>query len=142
VTPDASLGIAFGQTRYVFFGGPFVAVSNVEVDCEELAFVRQSYEQGSQPTTDEMQLLQFAYASGAVEEGNRSIDISASVNATVVKSGEGGFEFTRAQSGTIQVDALVEEESAEGTFDTVTFDDGGSVSGEFSAVWCRNLRDR
>lgn len=136
------LGIPFGSTNFVFFGGPFIAISNIEVDCEDLVFVRHSYESGSQPTTTDMQLLQFAYQTETVEEGNRSIDIGASVSATVVKAGEGGFEFSYAESGSINVDSFVDQEEAVGTFESVTFQDGGTLSGEFSAIWCRNLRDR
>lgn len=136
------LGIPFGDTKYAFMGGPFIAISNIEITCEQLAFVQRSYEEGQQETTDEMQLLQFAYAADLVTEGNNAIDISASVSAIVVKSNETNFEFTRAESGSINVDSFTEDQEATGTFDTVTFQDGGSLSGSFSAEWCRNLRDR
>lgn len=136
------LGIPFGSTRYVFFGGPFIAISNVEVDCKDLYYVRRSYESGSQPTTADMQMLQFAYVADTVEAGQRSIDIGASVSATVVKANADNFEFSRAQSGVINVEDYEDEKTASGTFDGVTFDDGGSLSGSFTAEWCQNLRDR
>ena len=136
------LGIAFGDTKYVYTGGPFITISNIEIDCEQMAFVQRSYEEGQQETTDEMQLLQFAYAADLVTEGNNAIDISASVSAIVVKSNESNFEFTRAESGSINVESFTQNEEASGTFDSVTFQDGGSLSGSFSAEWCRNLRDR
>lgn len=134
--------IAFGSSKFVYFGGPFVAVSNVKVDCEQLAFVRQSYESGSQPTTDEMQLVQFSYDAGSVAAGNASISISGPVKAMVVKSDETHFEFTTAESGSINVEDYEDEQTATGTFTAVTFEDGGVLDGDFDAEWCRNLRDR
>lgn len=136
------LGIAFGDTKYVFMGGPYITISNIEVECEQLAFVQRSYEEGQQATTDEMQLLQFAYATDLVTEGNNAIDVSASVSSIVVKSNDANFEFTRAESGSINVESFTENEEASGTFDSVTFQDGGVLTGTFSAEWCRNLRDR
>lgn len=133
-------GIPFGDTKYVYFGDPFVAISNVEVDCVDLDWVRRSYEAGSQPTTLEMQLLQFAWADGIVE-GNRPVDVSAAVSATVVKSDASHFESMRAQAGTMNVTVYEEEKLVEGEFTDVLFEDGGTLSGTFTAEWCRNLRD-
>ena len=51
------------------------------------------------------------------------------------------MDYDRATAGAIAVDTLVDEQSVTGSFEGVTFADG-SITGEFSAEWCRNLRDR
>jgi hypothetical protein len=133
------LGITFEKTRFVYFGGPFVAMSNIETDCEALSFVRSSYEVGNSPTDADVELLQFDFASGAVEEGQKSIGVTASVNAAVVKVSGGAFDFAYADGGVINVEA-VSDDRVEGTFEGVAFDDG-TLDGDFDAEWCRNLKD-
>lgn len=135
-----ALGIEFSDTRYVFFGGPFVAVSNIEVDCEQLAFVRSTYEVGQSATEEDMQLLQMSWAAGEVDEGLKSIGITASVSATVVKVSGGAFDFAYAESGVVDIESVTEDKVI-GTFEGITFEDG-SLTGEFDARWCRNLKDR
>lgn len=135
-----ALGIDFADTRFVYFGGPFVVISNIETDCEALAFIRNNYEIGNAPTVDDVQLLQFGFASGAVEEGKKSISPTASVNAAVVKNHGDAFDFAYADGGVINVESL-SDGKASGTFEGVLFDDG-QLDGDFDAVPCRNLKDR
>lgn len=134
------LGIPFDKTRFAYFGGPFIVISNIETDCEAISFVRSSYEVGNAPSDADAQLLQFGFQSGAVEEGQKSISVTASVSATVVKIDGGAFDFAYANGGVINVEALSEDE-VQGTFEGVAFDDG-TLDGDFDATWCRNLKDR
>ena len=136
-----ALGIPFGNTRYVFFGGPFIAISNIEVDCEQLAFVRSNYEVGQAPTSDDMQLLQFGFnQSEEVVEGQKSVAVTASVSAAVVKVVDGAFDFAYADGGVLDVES-VSDDQVVGSFEGVAFDDG-TLDGSFEASWCRNLKDR
>ncbi len=135
-----ALGITFEKTRYAWFGGPFIVLSNIETDCEAISFVRSNYEIGNAPTDDDMQLLQFGFASSDVTDGQKSIAPTASVNATVVKIDDGAFDFAYADGGVINVEEL-SEDRVTGTFEGVAFEDG-SLDGDFDAEWCRNLKDR
>jgi hypothetical protein len=135
-----ALGIPFADTPYVFFGGPFIVISNIETDCEALSFVRGNYEVGSAPTEDDAQLLQFGFTAGDVVEGQKSISVTASVSAAVVKVNDGAFDFAYADGGVIDVTSVTDDR-VQGTFEGVAFEDG-SLDGDFDADWCRNLKDR
>lgn len=139
VTGEA-LGITFGKSRSVYFGGPFIVIAQSDTDCEGLAFVRKTYEVGQVPTDDEVALLQFAFAD-VISVGQKSVDLGASVNATVVRGGGGAFDFEYAEAGVLDVDTYEDGSHVDGTFEGVTFADG-VLDGEFSAEWCRNLKDR
>lgn len=136
----SALGITFGTTHHVYFGGPLLVVSAFDTDCEGLAFVRKTYEVGQVPTSEEVGLLQFAFASEMVE-GTSAVDLGASVNAAVVKGGGGEFEFEYAEAGVLDIDSIEAETRVEGTFEGVAFP-SGTLTGSFSAEWCRNLKDR
>lgn len=138
-----ALGIDFSNVKAVFFGGPYVVLTTTEdIDCEAVAFVRTSYEEGVAPTTDAVELLQFTYVSTDVVEGSKSIALTdAEVNSLVLATDGTQLDFDRATAGAITIDSINEEKSASGSFESVTFADG-SVSGDFTAEWCRNLRDR
>jgi hypothetical protein len=138
-----ALGINFADVQHVYFGGPYIVLTTTEdVDCEGVAFVRQSYEEGVAPTTEAVELVQFTYVNGAVAEGNKSIaQTDAEVTSLVMATDGEQMDYDRATAGAISVDSLVDEQSVTGSFDTVTFADG-TISGDFSAEWCRNLRDR
>ena len=138
-----ALGIDFSDIKAVFYGGPYLVMTpSVDVDCEGVAFVRQTYEQGVPPTDDEVELIQFTYVAGDLAKGNKSIaENDAEVTSIVLATDGAQLEFERATGGTINVDSLDTEKSASGTIDSVTFVDG-AISGDFTAEWCRNLRDR
>ncbi len=137
------LGIDFSNIQTVFFGGPYIVmVTTEDTDCEGVAFTRTTYQEDVAPTTDAVEMLQFTYVSGAVSEGVKSIaETDAEVTSLVLATDGTQVDFERATAGAITIDTLVDEKSATGSFDAVTFTDG-SVSGEFTAEWCRNLRDR
>jgi len=138
-----ALGINFADVQHVYFGGPYIVLTTTEdIDCEGVAFVRQSYEEGVAPTTDDIEFVQFTYVNGAVAEGNKSIaQTDAEVTSLVLATDGEQMDYDRATAGAIAVDTLVDGKSVTGSFEGVTFADG-SISGDFSAEWCRNLRDR
>ncbi len=138
-----ALGIDFSNIQAVFFGGPYIVLTTTEgIDCEGVAFVRTSYEEGVAPTTDAVELLQFTWVSSDVAEGEKSIaETDAEVTSLVLATDGTQMDFDRATAGAITIDSVNDQHSASGSFDSVTFADG-TVSGKFTAEWCRNLRDR
>lgn len=136
-------GVTFGSTTHVYFGGPFVIISMLEVSCEQLDFVRRNYEVGQAPTDAETKMLQFSYDTDAVTAGKIPVSIDAAVSASVVDvSASGAFTEVVAVSGELNVESVETDDFASGTFTAVTFDDGGVLDGTFDAVWCRNLKPR
>ncbi len=138
-------GVDFEDTRFVYFGGPYVVISTIEVECLDLAWVARNYEEGVAPTDLDTALVQFAFADNPdadldMLEGRHAVAPDAGVTSTVVSVVNGAATFTTATAGLFTVDTLDEEDLAEGVLEAVTFEDGGSVSGSYTAEWCRNLR--
>ncbi len=133
--------IQFGETRYVYFGGPFLVISMTEIDCEGLDFVRRNYEVGQAPTEDEIQALQFSYVADAIPEGFAPVAPDATVSASVFSVSGATFYESIASAGSITIDSVSEESTASGVFEGLAFDDG-TLNGGFDAEWCRNLKAR
>ncbi|MES2643219.1 MAG: hypothetical protein V4850_27290 [Myxococcota bacterium] len=134
-------GVDFDKTKYVFFGGPFVIISMLEIDCEDLDYVKRNYEIGQAPTDSETKLLQFSYDPDALVEGSFPVAIDAAISASVVSVAGGAFYESIATGGLFTVESISEEDSASGVFEGLQFDDG-ALDGSFDAVWCRNLKAR
>jgi hypothetical protein len=133
--------VAFGETSYVYMGGPFIIISMLEVSCEGLDFVRRNYEVGMAPTDADTEILQFSFDEDLVATGSYPIDIDAAVSSTVIAVSGGAFYEDIARGGLLTVDTFSDEDSASGSFSELAFD-GGTLSGSFSAEWCRNLKPR
>ena len=143
------LEASFSDTDYVYFGEPYIVISEVQVDCDELSWVRRNYEEGVAPTESDAQMLQFAFADdddaetpNIVKEGRFPIDVAASVEATVVLVSGAAMATgspARATGGVLEITVAEDESTVEGSFETVTFDTG-TLSGTFTAEWCRNLK--
>ncbi len=136
----AAGGVTFGETDHAYFGGPYLVISPDELDCLDLAWVQRSYEDGIAPTEGDARLLQFAFATDTVTEGRVGIGIAAAASATVVNVTGGTATFTRAEGGFLDIDAVETETEATGSFEGLAFEDG-TLSGSFTATWCRNLRN-
>ncbi len=132
-------GLTFSETDSAYFGGPFLVFSNEPLDCLELAWVQRSYQDGVAPTDSDVKILQFTFAGDAIATGRVSIGTGAAATATVVNVTDGAPTYTRAESGFLDIDSLEEQETLVGSFDAVTFTDG-TLTGDFTATWCRNLR--
>ncbi len=136
-----AMGISLGDARYVYYGGPFLVISAKEVDCMDVDWVRRSYPEGTVPTEDDRELLQFAFATSDVTEGQKSVGLGASVTSTILSISGGALTQSRATAGTLTVATMEEETLATGSFSGLTFEDG-TLSGEYEAEWCVNLKDR
>lgn len=135
----SAIGVSWGETSHVFYGGPFLVISNSEIDCEGVSWVKRNYEEGQAPTDDDVQILQFAFATDDLKVGSYSVAIDASVSSTVLEVKEGTFTFERAGTGFLYVDDVADEATAEGSFEGVVFD-SGTLDGTYTAEWCRNLK--
>lgn len=133
-------GITWGDTEYAYFGSSYLVFSNLETDCQSISFVDNNYDDGAPPTTQDTQLLQFAFEASEVNEGVFPVAATdAEVHATIVFIKDGAMVTPDANAGNLTIDAVSAESSVEGSFDSITFEDG-SLSGSFTAEWCVNLK--
>lgn len=134
-------GVEFERTTHVYFGGPFVVISMLETDCEDLDWVRRNYEVGNAPTELDTAMLQFSYEVDAIVEGPAPVAVDGAASASVLKIGGGSFYEAIAEGGLLTIDEIVDEDHATGVFEGILFDDG-TLDGDFDATWCRNLKPR
>ncbi len=132
-------GKDLSQVNTVMFGGPFIVFADADLDCLDMSFVSRHYTQGEAVTDFDFRLLQFAFTDPDVFEGVFNLAGEASVTAKFVSQTDGAFGEHRGREGILEVDALEADKLALGIFD-VSFDEG-SLSGEYEAEWCRNLKD-
>jgi hypothetical protein len=132
-------GRSFGDINTVMFGGPFLIIADVDLECIDVAWVTRHYNQGEAVTDYDFQLLQFAFSDPYVYEGVFNLAGEASVNSKFIMQADEAFAEYRGREGNLQIDRLETDSLAVGLFD-VGFDEG-QLSGEFEAEWCRNLKD-
>lgn len=133
-------GITWGDTNYAWFGARYIVFSNIETDCEGIAFIDQNYDEQVAPNDVDTQTLQFTFDTEDVRTGTFQVAATdAEVHSTIVFIQDGAFSESIAAAGVLTVDEIDPDSSISGSFDTVSFEDG-SVSGSFTAQWCRNLK--
>ncbi len=135
-------GVAWSATTSVYFGARYVVISQLELGCDGVDFVARNYDEGVAPTDRDTQLLQFAFSSDEVEKGKFAVDVGGEVQSSIVEIHDGNFTESLANGGTFTVKEIVAETTVTGTFDAITFDGEapGTVTGTFTAAWCRNLK--
>ncbi len=133
-------GVSLGETDAVFFGGPFVVITSSDLTCEDLAFIRQNYEDGVAPYEADIGVLQLTWVAGEVTPGLKQIAPDASVTAKVLSISDDVFVESDASAGSVTIDVVKADERVEGTLAGVTFEDG-TLAGSFVAEWCLNLRE-
>lgn len=133
-------GVSLGEAEAVYFGGPFVVVAKTGITCEDLAFVRQNYEDGVAPYEEDIGMLQLTWIAGEVSPGLKQVAPDASVTAKMLSISDAVFVESDASGGSVTIDTLEDDSVAEGTITGITFEDG-TLSGTFVAEWCLNLRE-
>ncbi len=132
-------GKGLNDINTVMFGGPFIIITDAQLDCLDVAFVTRHYSQGEAVTDFDFRLLQFAFSDPEVNSGVYNLAGESSVTAKYLVQTDGAFAEYRGREGNLEVDDLEEDKFALGIFD-VSFDEG-SLSGDYQAEWCRNLKD-
>jgi hypothetical protein len=132
-------GKGLTEVNTVMFGGPFIIVSDVELECMDAAFVTRHYSQGEAVTDFDFEMLQFSFSDPEVTTGVYNLAGEASVTSKFLVQSDGAFAEYRGREGNLEVDQLEEDSFAVGIFN-VSFDDG-TLEGEYEAEWCRNLKD-
>ena len=132
-------GKGLADINTVMFGGPFIVISDAELDCLDVAFVTRHYSQGEAVTDFDFRLLQFAFSDPEVYAGVFNLAGEASVTAKYLVQSDGAFAEYRGREGILEVDSYTEDKGAVGIFN-VNFDEG-ALEGEYEAEWCRNLKD-
>ncbi len=132
-------GKGLTDVNTVMFGGPFIIISDADLECLEVAFVTRHYSQGEAVTDFDFKLLQFAFSDPDVSTGVYNLAGEASVTAKYLAQSDGAFAEYRGREGILEVDQLEDDKFALGIFD-VSFDEG-ELSGQYEAEWCRNLKD-
>jgi hypothetical protein len=123
-----------------WWGGPFVLLSNAELDCKDLAWVERVYSVGEAPTDTDLVALQITFNDSEVVEGVYDVTGEAPVSGRFLEIASGAFAEYRARTGTVELVELSGNGDASGTF-ALSFDDG-SLEGSFVAEECSNLKDQ
>ncbi len=130
-----------------FYGGPFIAVSNVEDDCDAYAWVSRgstyetgmTEEEGAPPLDRDLMMLLFTYDGDAVSAGNLSLGGEAPADGRMLVVDGGALAVHRVVDGSLNVEEVdKDKELVMGSVD-VSFDDG-SVKGDFEIGYCTNLK--
>ncbi len=133
-------GVAWSDSSWVYVGARYIVISDIELDCRDADWVESNYDEGVAPTDIDVTVLQFAFPSSeSVSTGRSAISQGGQAEATIVNLAGDVFHEYPATSGTLDVDSVEEDESATGSFESVTFEDG-TLSGSFTAEWCVNLK--
>ncbi len=123
----------------VFFGGPFIFISNVNWDCLDVSWVSRSYGGGSALGDGrDFDAVQFAYSDPAVEAGKWNVAGEAAVSAAFLHQQSEALSVWEGRGGNLVVDS-VDADWVEGQLEAVRFE-AGQLDGTFTAEWCRNLK--
>ena len=128
-----------------FWGGPFLVITDSEIDCMDMAWVNEEYEDTASDngvaSEDKFTALQFTYESKEVQKGKVSISMQASAaRAWFLLIEDEVADATQATGGFIEVD-FDKKDRAKGKFD-LDFGDEGSLKGDFRIEECSNLKKR
>ena len=140
--PTEANGDVAGQSldiQTAFWGGPFVLLTNAELDCKDVAWVERVYTIGVAPVDTDLVALQITFNDSDVTEGVYDVTGEAPVGGRFLSITGGGFTEYTARTGNVEIVDLASGGDASGIFD-LSFDDV-SLSGSFEAENCSNLKD-
>ncbi|MBN2798132.1 MAG: hypothetical protein JXX28_03225 [Deltaproteobacteria bacterium] len=125
----------FEKIVTAFHGGPFVALFDHQVSCEDTWWMDQSYSDQNAPDAEDGLMLQFTFQDDPVV-GTLSVAGAGAVSASGIFLDRAQYEVFRGRDGTVTLDEVSEDDMV-GTF-AVTLSDG-AVEGDFHSTWCRNM---
>ena len=138
VVDGAVDGFNINEAGSIFFGGPFIVVTDVALDCRDMAWVQRTYDVAAAPTDFDFVGLQFTYDEDDVSTGNYSVAGEAAVYAKALVVSGGVYTEYRSNGGELVVSELAPSSLVTGSFN-VTFDEGSFGTELFEAEWCLNM---
>ena len=138
VVDGAVDGFDIGEAGTVFFGGPFIVVTDEVLECREMAWVQRTYDVSAAPTDFDFVGVQFTYDEDDVSTGNYSVAGEAAVYAKGLVVSGGVYTEYRSNGGELVLTGLESNILATGSFN-VTFDEGSLSTELFEAEWCVNM---
>lgn len=138
VVDGAVDGFDINEAGTIFFGGPFILVTDEVLECRDMAWVQRTYDVSAAPTDFDFVGLQFTYDEDDVSTGNYSVAGEAAVYAKALVVSGGVFTEYRSNGGELVLTGLESNTLATGSFN-VTFDEGSFSTELFEAEWCVNM---
>lgn len=120
-----------------WWGGPFVVVTDQELDCLDMAWVNKYYDEDEPPITYNLTAVQFSYETEVVE-GVYDVSGEAAVSARLLTMSDGIFDSAKARSGQLIIDEINSKEQVIGTYN-LSFD-AGDITGTLEVPWCTNVK--
>lgn len=130
-----------------FYGGPFVAFSTAEDECDDYAWINrgttyetgQSEDEGAPPLDREMSVLLFTYEGESVSKGNLSLGGDAPADGRLLRISGGALEVFRVVDGSLDIEDIDDKKELMTGSVNVNFEDG-SIKGDFEVGYCTNLK--
>ena len=123
-----------------YWGGPFMYISNDDVDCMDMGWMEKYPSNGEASPAPTQQGLQITFKESDVVAGTYNAEGASPISAFFLAMDSDLLSLAKAESGVLSVDTLDNEGSAVGSFDFKFAD--GDISGEFDIEWCRNLKSK
>lgn len=133
---EGTLGGAEFDPAVGYWGGPFIAFSNQDLDCQDLWFVAKDYDD-TNPSDQGFSLLQITFDDSDVVGGDFTVAGESPVDAYYLVGDDDVLTIDEALSGTISIDDFTGSAPVKGTLSLEMV--GGSVAGDFKVEHCANL---
>lgn len=133
-------GVRFTASNY-WWGGPFLVFTDVEGDCKDVAWAEPgpTFATGDEaPTDGDLNAVLVTFLDTDVVTGDYAVGQVAPVDVRFIHVDDGAMTVSRAQEGSLKVDAVEAEAMASGSL-AVSFEDG-AIEGDFDLDWCNNLK--
>lgn len=119
-----------------YYGGPYIAFFNIEIDCKEMYWLEKIYRNGEAPYNRNLEALQINFNDSDVVTGTYSTGGEAPIRSSFLTITSDAFEVVTSTDGLLTVDD-VDGDFATGTFDLTYGED--VMSGTFMIPFCTNL---
>lgn len=130
-----------------FYGGPFIAFSSLEEECEDFAWINrgatyetgQTEDEGAPPLDSDRKVLLFTYDGDSVVAENTSLGGESAVDGRLLVVSGGGLEVHRVEGGSLNVEEVDQKKEKVTGSVNVDFEDG-NIKGDFEVGYCTNLK--